>query len=112
MHPNYDINSTVRRKEYMNHQDHITNGKIPMIHTNHTWDVNITPFERFGRVAIGIAGIVGGLILFASLHSFLVGILEVLLILAGIDMVVTGATGHCPLYKRLGHVPSSLRGKS
>jgi hypothetical protein len=30
-------------------------------------------------------------------------------VLVGIDMFVTGATGHCPLYKRLGHVPRSLR---
>lgn len=25
--------------------------------------------------------------------------------------VVTGATGHRPLYKKLGHVPASLRGR-
>jgi len=23
--------------------------------------------------------------------------------------VVTGATGHCPLYQKLGHLPASLR---
>jgi hypothetical protein len=35
--------------------------------------------------------------------------LEVLLVLAGADLIVTGALGHCPLYKKLGHVPPSLR---
>ncbi|WP_306670117.1 YgaP-like transmembrane domain [Rhodococcus opacus] len=34
----------------------------------------------------------------------------VLLIAAGPDLVVTGSTGHCPLYQRLGHVPASLKG--
>lgn len=73
------------------------------------WQVNITPFERIGRVIIGLIGMVGGIVLFAGSHTFIVGGLEVLLILAGLDLVVTGATGHCPLYKKLGHVPKSLR---
>ncbi|MGV9937272.1 YgaP-like transmembrane domain [Streptomyces olivaceoviridis] len=29
-------------------------------------------------------------------------------LLAGLDLLVTGATGHCPLYARLGQVPRSL----
>ena len=36
-------------------------------------------------------------------------VLEVLLIAAGLDLVITGMLGHCPLYQRLGHVPESLR---
>jgi hypothetical protein len=36
-------------------------------------------------------------------------VLEALLIAAGLDLVVTGALGHCPLYQRLGHMPRSLR---
>ena len=39
-------------------------------------------------------------------------VLEVLLAVAGLDLVVTGALGHCPLYSRLGHVPASLRRSS
>jgi Protein of unknown function (DUF2892) len=31
------------------------------------------------------------------------------LALAGLDLVVTGALGHCPLYHKLGRVPQSLR---
>jgi hypothetical protein len=28
---------------------------------------------------------------------------------AGLDLFVTGATGHCLPYQKLGHVPKSLR---
>ena len=31
--------------------------------------------------------------------------LELLLIVAGLDLIVTGGTGHCPLYKKLGRLP-------
>ena len=71
--------------------------------------VNITPLERAGRILVGFVGLVGGLILLASAGTALAVVLEVLLVLAGIDMIVTGALGHCPLYQKLGHVPRSLR---
>lgn len=74
--------------------------------------VNITPPERVGRVAFGSAGAIAGLVLLTGASSSLAAILEVLLVLAGLDLVITGALGHCPLYKRLGHVPSSLRRQS
>jgi hypothetical protein len=71
--------------------------------------VNITPAERLGRVAIGLFAIIaGGLLLFGA-GSLLVVVLEVLLILTGADLVVTGALGHCPLYRKLGYVPPPLR---
>jgi hypothetical protein len=35
--------------------------------------------------------------------------LEALLAAAGLDLAVTGALGHCPLYARLGYLPRSLR---
>ena len=73
--------------------------------------VNISPMERVGRVMIGIAGLVGGLLLLASAAGAVVAILEVLLVLAGLDMIVTGALGHCPLYSKLGHTPKSLTGR-
>jgi hypothetical protein len=78
----------------------------------HRLSINITPAERIGRIAIGAAGIVVGAILLTSAGSALAVILEVLLVLAGIDLVVTGALGHCPLYAKLGHVPKSLRRQS
>lgn len=72
--------------------------------------VNITPPERVGRVLVGLIGVIGGLVLLASASGAVVAALEVLLVLAGLDLVVTGALGHCPLYRKLGHVPPLLRG--
>ena len=71
--------------------------------------VNITPIERAGRVLVGLVGVLGGIALLASATGVLVGALEVLLILAGLDLIVTGALGHCPLYHKLGYTPRSLR---
>ena len=71
--------------------------------------INITPLERAGRVGIGAAGAIAGLLLLASAGSALAIALEVLLVLAGLDLLVTGALGHCPLYRKLGYVPPSLR---
>ena len=72
--------------------------------------VNITPLERAGRVVVGAIGAIGGGLLLAAGGGALAVVLEGLLVLAGLDLVVTGAVGHCPLYRKLGYVPSSLRG--
>ena len=74
------------------------------------WSINITPAERMARVIIGGLGAVAGFVLLAGATSTLAVILELLLVLAGLDLVVTGALGHCPLYAKLGHVPASLKG--
>lgn len=71
--------------------------------------VNISPVERWGRVVLGLAAVIGGGVLLLSAGSILAVVLEVLLVLAGVDLLVTGATGHCPLYQKLGHAPASLR---
>ena len=71
--------------------------------------VNITPIERVGRVLVGAIGVVGGALLLAAGGGPFVTVLEVLLVLAGLDLVLTGAIGHCPLYNKLGYVPKSLR---
>lgn len=71
--------------------------------------VNITPAERVGRILLGIIGTVGGFLLLTGSPTVLTGTLEVLLVLAGLDLVVTGATGYCPLYRKLGYLPRSLR---
>ena len=73
------------------------------------WNVNITAPERVGRILLGIIGAVGGILLLAASPTVLTGTLEVLLVLAGRDLIVTGATGHCPLYQKLGYLPRSLR---
>ena len=75
----------------------------------HRPPINITPTERVARVVAGIAGTVAGLVLLASTGGLIAIVLEVLLVLAGLDLVVTGALGFCPLYKRLGYIPASLR---
>ena len=72
-------------------------------------DINITATERLGRVVIGAAAAIAGLVLLASAGGTLAIALEVLLVLAGLDLVFTGALGHCPLYRKLGYVPKSLR---
>ena len=73
------------------------------------WNVNITAPERVGRILLGIIGGFGGILLLAASPTVLTGTLEVLLVLAGLDLIVTGATGHCPLYQKLGYLPRSLR---
>lgn len=70
---------------------------------------NITPAERLGRILVGLIGVIGGLVLLGSAGGAFVAVLEILLVLAGLDLVVTGALGHCPLYRKLGYTPPSLR---
>ncbi|GIM63050.1 hypothetical protein Pve01_93500 [Planomonospora venezuelensis] len=76
------------------------------------WSINITPAERAARIIIGGIGAVAGIVLLVGATSTLAVTLELLLVLAGLDLVVTGALGHCPLYAKLGHVPASLKGRT
>jgi hypothetical protein len=64
--------------------------------------VNITPAERWGRIVLGVAGAAVGLVLLTSVGGAVAAVLEVLLVAAALDLLVTGALGHCPLYARLG----------
>ena len=73
--------------------------------------VNISRAERVGRILIGAVGFIGGIVLLAGGASAGIAMLEVLLALAGLDLIVTGALGHCPLYAKLGHTPKSLTGR-
>ena len=74
--------------------------------------VNITPAERIGRVVVGTLAALSGAWLLAGATTALSVVLEIILVLAGLDLVVTGALGHCPLYAKLGHVPASLKGRT
>ena len=69
--------------------------------------INITPAERLARVAVGLAGAIAGVGLLATASGAGHVILAVLLVLAGLDLIVTGALGHCPLYRLLGYRPRS-----
>ncbi|MHB8508339.1 MAG: YgaP family membrane protein [Candidatus Dormibacteria bacterium] len=71
--------------------------------------VNITTAERAGRILIGLAAVIVGAVLLSAATSVVTGVLEALLIAAGLDMFVTGALGHCPLYQKLGYTPRSLK---
>ena len=65
---------------------------------SYQWNVNITTVERGARISLGLVGIIGGILLLAGSPPAVVAVLEILLILAGVDLVVTGTSGHCPLY--------------
>ena len=72
-------------------------------------EINITPSERVGRIALGgVAAIAGSVLLISAAGALAIALLS-LLVLAGLDLAVTGALGHCPLYAKLGHVPRSVR---
>lgn len=75
-----------------------------------SWSVNITPVERVTRVVLGLVGVVAGAFVLIEGATPWAMVLAGLLIVAGLDLVVTGATGHCPLYHKLGYVPASLEG--
>lgn len=74
--------------------------------------VNITPLERIARIVVGLLAVLAAALLLRDPGAGIAVALEILLALAGLDLVVTGATGHCPLYQRLGHVPASLKGRA
>jgi len=77
-----------------------------------TRKINIGAPERVARVLLGGAAAVLGVAALAGGPGIWALVGSVLLIAAGLDFVVTGATGYCPLYARLGHVPRSLRQRS
>lgn len=74
--------------------------------------VNITPIERVGRIVVGSAAVLSAILLLVSAGWWVSVVLEALLAVAGLDLVVTGALGQCPLYRKLGFVPRSLQGQS
>lgn len=67
--------------------------------------INITPTERIGRIVVGSGAVLAAVVLLAATGSWVTMTLEVLLGAAGLDLVVTGALGHCPLYQKLGRPP-------
>jgi hypothetical protein len=69
--------------------------------------VNITLAERAGRIAVGLVAVMAPIVLLASAGPALAVVLEALLVAAGLDLAVTGALGHCPLYAKLGYPPKS-----
>lgn len=70
--------------------------------------INISPGERVARIAVGAAGAIAGTLLLASAGGVVAVVLEIALVLAGLDLVVTGALGFCPLYHRLGRTQRAV----
>ena len=71
--------------------------------------MNLTRAERVGRIVVGLAAVIAGAVWLTGAGSVVAVVLLTLLVLAGADLVVTGAFGHCALYQKLGYVPPSLR---
>jgi hypothetical protein len=86
------------------HQARVPDGDLPAVHFR-----NSAVAERLGRIAVGLASIVAGTVLLTGAGAALAVVLEALLVAAGLDLAVTGALGHCPLYAKLGYLPKSLR---
>lgn len=71
---------------------------------------NIGTIERWVReLGGGFMALVGFWLLFAGPSSLAAAVAEATLVLLGLDLVVTGLTGYCPLYRRLGW--STARGR-
>ncbi len=71
--------------------------------------VNLTGRERLARVVLGATGALLGAALLATGAGTVSSVLEILLVATGLDLLVTGALGHCPLYAKLGYDRRSLR---
>ena len=63
---------------------------------------NLGTTERVVRVALGGGLAIWAFVLFLSGDGLLWRLMYVALIALGIDFVVTGIRGYCPLYNRLG----------
>lgn len=68
-----------------------------------TRERNVGTVERWVRVLGGGAAALAGLaFLLAGPASLWLGVADFALVLLGVDFFVTGLTGYCPLYHRLG----------
>ena len=77
-----------------------------------TWTVNVNPAERVARIVLGVLGAGVGAFLLTDTGAVLATALEAALVITGLDLVVTGVVGHCPLYATVGHVSASLKGRN
>jgi hypothetical protein len=67
--------------------------------------VNITPLERIPRIVVGLVAVLAAALLLRDADSGVTIALEILLALAGLDLVVTGATGPLPAVQEAGPRP-------
>jgi len=71
--------------------------------------VNIDPAERLARITVGVGVAIIGILLLSTTGSVLATMPAGLPVLAGLDLLITGALGHSPVYTKLGHTPRSQR---
>ena len=77
-----------------------------------TREQNVGPVERWIRVIGGSTAVVVGLtLLLGGPANVLIAFGLVALTLLGFDFAVTGITGYCPLYQRLGVSTARARHK-
>ena len=74
--------------------------------------VNVTPAERVGRAVIGLLVLVGADVLIPGVIGAVAIALLMLLGLAGLDIVVSGASGYCARYKKRGRVSLAVTGRT
>jgi DUF2892 family protein len=60
--------------------------------------VNITPLERGARIVVGTLGLFGVVAWLVLAPSMLAAVATALLAMVGVDLIVTGARGYCPVY--------------
>lgn len=63
--------------------------------------VNLVATERVARILLGLVAVAAGIVLLSRAGSTAAVVVESALIMMGVDLVVTGAIGHCPLYAEL-----------
>lgn len=71
---------------------------------------NISKGERAGRIVVGAALALLGIVVAVEGQAFWGWLGALLAVGAGGDLIVTGVRGYCPLYARLGRRPRSLQG--
>lgn len=69
--------------------------------------VSMIPAERIARVTSGLVAVLAAVTLFQDASSPAAVVLKGLVALAGLDLVITGALGHGPLYNTAGPVATS-----
>lgn len=87
------------------------NQVVPPRMSRRRFSVNITPAERIGRIVLGAAAIVAAIALLVDATSAVAIVLEILFAGVGLDLIITGTLGHCPLYQKLGFIPRSIRSR-
>lgn len=63
---------------------------------------NIATWERVLRVLLGAGLVVGGVVTFGVTEVFAYRAFAIAGVVLGLDFMVTGALGFCPLYRKLG----------